>query len=296
MSVYKKNTSGRYYVRVRVPEHGVKDFLIPLDRNVRNASGKAKPLRKWLEKATPGPSAGTAGPSADTAGPSAGTAGPASPNKIGFTKTHYETPTSKLPIYKKNSSGRFHVYVKGNKKPFQAFSMEKHVRNTRTGVVKSLRNHAKGAPTTASTPEYVFTPYSTTNGHPIFKKGSAYYFIHIGKYSRFAQHREAVNASGLKQSLADHLKGKRPSHSSAPPPPRAAPVNVNYNAIYKRNIERSSLAKIRRYAQNWLGKTIPPNAPYKRIAFIIHPNKGNRTNAVNQAKRTTLFKYLSQFK
>lgn len=157
-------------------------------------------------------------------------AAPMSPNKTGFTKTHYETPTSKCPIYTKNASGRFFVYMKTNKKPFHAFSMEKHVRNVRTGEVKSLH---------------------------------------------------------------DHVKGPRapPKKPAAKPPPREV---VNYDALFMRNKAPPTHAKVRRYAMLWLAKNIPADASYKRIALIVHPDKGNRTNSVNQAKRTTLFKYLSR--
>jgi hypothetical protein len=56
------------------------------------------------------------------------------------------------------------------------------------------------------------------------------------------------------------------------------------------------MAKIRRYARNWLGKNIAANASYKRAALIIHPDKGNRLNTVNQAKRVALFKLLGGLK
>jgi hypothetical protein len=240
------------------------------------------------------------------AGPS--TAAPSSPNKTGYTKTHYETPTAKQPIYKKNSTGRFHVYMRGNaKKPFHAFSMEKLVRNTRTGFVYTLKEHIKSA-TTGS--EYTQTQYKTSSGHRLFKKGQTYYYKMGEVYIRYTQDRNAFNSNGVKQPLRNHLKGKKPyappppppkpTPKPAPPPPKPTPAPssgmVNYDALYKRNKSMSSLAKIRRYARNWLGKNIPANASYKRIALVIHPNKGNRTNKINQAKRTALFKYLSQLK
>ena len=86
-----------------------------------------------------------------------------------------------------------------------------------------------------------------------------------------------------------------------PPPPRRAPspprsAVVNYNNILKRNTSRLNMAKISRYARVWLGKNVPANASYKRAALIIHPDKGNRTNATNQLKRVALFKLLGGLK
>jgi len=84
-----------------------------------------------------------------------------------------------------------------------------------------------------------------------------------------------------------------PAGRAAPPPPRPAPPPMqNYNAILKANRSALTMAKIRRYARNWLGKNLPVDASYKRAAMVVHPNKGNRTNAINQAKRDALFKLL----
>ena len=74
------------------------------------------------------------------------------------------------------------------------------------------------------------------------------------------------------------------------------PVEVNYNKILKNNRARLNMDKIRRYSKQWLGKNIPVGMGAKRAALIIHPNKGNRTNKVNQAKRTALVKLLLQLK
>ncbi len=79
--------------------------------------------------------------------------------------------------------------------------------------------------------------------------------------------------------------------SAAPPV-----VEVNYNKILQRNKSRLDMDKIRRYSKLWLGKNIPVGMGAKRAALIVHPNKGNRTNKVNQAKRTALVKLLLQLK
>ena len=86
-----------------------------------------------------------------------------------------------------------------------------------------------------------------------------------------------------------------------PPPPRRAPspprsAVANYEAMLKQNTSRLNMPKISRYARVWLGKNVPANASYKRAALIIHPDKGNRLNAVNQAKRVALFKLLGGLK
>lgn len=69
-------------------------------------------------------------------------------------------------------------------------------------------------------------------------------------------------------------------------------AQANYNKILSNNKTRTETNKVRHYAKLWLDKNLPSNATYKNIAIAIHPNKGNRGNANNQAKRTALFKIL----
>jgi len=54
--------------------------------------------------------------------------------------------------------------------------------------------------------------------------------------------------------------------------------------------------KVRHYTKLWLNKSLPTNSTYKDFALAIHPNKGNRNHANNQAKRTAIFKLLSSLK
>ena len=220
-SIYKKESSGRYYARTRVPSGRNADYSITLNHLVRNASGTVKPLRSWLSTSPP----------RRRRAPSP----PASPawTSMGYVRTVYETIGTKKRVYKKN--GKYYYSTSAS------------------GIVEVLPS----------------TRVKDTR---------------TGDYGFFAD-----------------LKKKKSKPPPPPPPPRRAPspprsTVINYNALFKRNTERTSLSKIRRLAKNWLGKNVPADASYKRIALIIHPDKGDRMNPTNQAKRTTLFKYLSQIK
>jgi len=286
LSIYKKNATGRYYVRLRVPERGRTDGTITLDRKVRNASGTVKTLKEWLKGA---PSA-SAGPSANN----------------GYTRTQYKSSTGN-PIFKK---GRFYYYKSGDK--YIRFTQDRNAVNS-TGRKQTLEDWLKGKKPTSPPPPrsapppnhntwtrmgYQKTVYELVDGRRIYKKSNRYWYAGDNGtiYQVGPTHRVKDTRTG-EIGRFDFIKAKSNARKSSAASARpAASGVVNYEALYKRNLTRSNLAKIRRYAKNWLGKNIPANASYKRIALVIHPNKGNRTNATNQAKRTALFKYLSQMK
>lgn len=73
-------------------------------------------------------------------------------------------------------------------------------------------------------------------------------------------------------------------------------VQANYNRILSNDKVRSGMNKVRHYTKLWLNKSLPTNSTYKDFALAIHPNKGNRNHANNQAKRTAIFKLLSSLK
>lgn len=73
-------------------------------------------------------------------------------------------------------------------------------------------------------------------------------------------------------------------------------VQANYNRILSNDNTRSGMNKVRHYTKLWLNKSLPTNSTYKDFALAIHPNKGNRNHANNQAKRTAIFKLLSSLK
>ena len=73
-------------------------------------------------------------------------------------------------------------------------------------------------------------------------------------------------------------------------------VQANYNRILSNDNTRSGMNKVRHYTKLWLNKSLPTNSTYKDFALVIHPNKGNRNHANNQAKRTAIFKLLSSLK
>jgi hypothetical protein len=70
----------------------------------------------------------------------------------------------------------------------------------------------------------------------------------------------------------------------------------NYNKIISNNKTPPSMNKVIKYTKLWLNRNIPKTSTYKNVALIIHPDKGNRTHANNQAKRVALFKLLGQTK
>jgi hypothetical protein len=73
-------------------------------------------------------------------------------------------------------------------------------------------------------------------------------------------------------------------------------AQANYNRILSNDKNRTGMNKVRHYAKVWLNKNLPANSTYKSASLVIHPNKGNRNHANNQAKRTALFKLLSTLK
>ena len=77
---------------------------------------------------------------------------------------------------------------------------------------------------------------------------------------------------------------------------RRKTAQANYNQILSNNKTHTGMNKVRHYTKLWLNKNLPVSATYKNAALIVHPNKGNRTHANNQAKRTALFKFLTSLK
>jgi hypothetical protein len=75
-----------------------------------------------------------------------------------------------------------------------------------------------------------------------------------------------------------------------------AKVQANYQQILKNDTSQLNMAKIRRYAKNWLGLNLNRNANWKAASLLVHPNKGNRTHANNQAKRNALFKLVMTYR
>ena len=75
-----------------------------------------------------------------------------------------------------------------------------------------------------------------------------------------------------------------------------AKVQANYQKILKNDTSLLNMAKIRRYAKNWLGLNLNSNANWKAASLLVHPNKGNRTHANNQAKRNALFKLVMTYR
>jgi len=73
-------------------------------------------------------------------------------------------------------------------------------------------------------------------------------------------------------------------------------AQANYNKILANDKTRTGMNKVRYYAKLWLNKNLTANSTYKTIALNIHPDKGKRNHANDQAKRTALFKLLSTLK
>lgn len=67
----------------------------------------------------------------------------------------------------------------------------------------------------------------------------------------------------------------------------------DYDRILRANT-RSNGTKLRDYAKKWLGVPVGfiTQHTYKKLLLKIHPNRGNRSNTVNQAKRTALIRLL----
>lgn len=70
---------------------------------------------------------------------------PASPGVPGFIKTPYVRLPDSLPIYKKVASGRYYIRYLGDG-GLSTISLDySQIRNTRNGIVRSLRNHVRHA-------------------------------------------------------------------------------------------------------------------------------------------------------
>ena len=100
--------------------------------------------------------------------------------------------------------------------------------------------------------------------------------------------RKAANEAARKAGNEDARKAGNEAARKA--------VQANYNRILSNDKVRSGMNKVRHYTKLWLNKSLPTNSTYKDFALAIHPNKGNRNHANNQAKRTAIFKLLSSLK
>jgi len=100
--------------------------------------------------------------------------------------------------------------------------------------------------------------------------------------------RKAANEAARKAGNEDARKAGNEDARKA--------VQANYNRILSNDKVRSGMNKVRHYTKLWLNKSLPTNSTYKDFALAIHPNKGNRNHANNQAKRTAIFKLLSSLK
>jgi len=101
-----------------------------------------------------------------------------------------------------------------------------------------------------------------------------------------------MDQSGIMKRRANSATAARQAANEAA---RKA-VQANYNRILSNDNTRSGMNKVRHYTKLWLNKSLPTNSTYKDFALAIHPNKGNRNHANNQAKRTAIFKLLSSLK
>ena len=101
-----------------------------------------------------------------------------------------------------------------------------------------------------------------------------------------------MNQSGIMKRRANAAAAARKAANEAA---RKAAL-ANYNKILSNDKVRSGMNKVRHYTKLWLNKSLPTNSTYKDFALVIHPNKGIRNHANNQAKRTAIFKLLSSLK
>ena len=253
----------------------------------------------------------------------------ATPPKPGYTKTPYTNVLSGLSVYRKESSGRHHVRgppAANGKEPYGSISLDHRVRNA-SGTIKKLRewlgkDRTKKPRTSAAPPrspnypghrKTLFKARIMAFNYRVYKERSSgqYKYFRQGTFHLTRPNNSWVSPSGEVKTAREWLPSVFTRRAPPPPPPRRAPpppppprrapspprsAVVNYEAMLKRNTSRLDMAKIRRYARNWLGKNIAANASYKRAALVIHPDKGVRTNAVNQAKRVALFKLLGGLK
>jgi hypothetical protein len=108
--------------------------------------------------------------------------------------------------------------------------------------------------------------------------------------------RKAANEAARKAANEDARKAVNEDARKAANEDARKAVQANYNRILSNDKVRSGMNKVRHYTKLWLNKSLPTNSTYKDFALAIHPNKGNRNHANNQAKRTAIFKLLSSLK
>ena len=144
-------------------------------------------------------------------------------------------------------------------------------------------------PTARQTAKYA--KYGTTiRPHPGMK-------IHLAEMlNTIRAHRKPVNygrmwmeKSGVMTRRAETAKARANAEARAK-------VQKNYEKILKNDTSRLNMAKIRRYAKNWLGLNLNSNANWKAASMLVHPNKGNQMHANNQAKRSALFKLVMTYR
>lgn len=102
LSVYLKESSGRYHVRGPPRANGKEPYgSISLEHRVRNASGTIKTLKEWLGKAPKKPRAKKTAP-------------PTSPNYPGYIKSLFKAqlPEGFFRVYRRQSDG-IYMYRKG---------------------------------------------------------------------------------------------------------------------------------------------------------------------------------------
>lgn len=241
--------------------------------------------------------------------PPSGDRATGSPPIPGFSKTPYKNVSTGASVYKKTVSGRF--YMRSGDK-LTSTHLDRTVKNA-SGRVKTLREwfgkskpKSRAAPRTPNFPGYNKMGFKARNAssgmyHRMYESRSNGYFRYYrdGVFHLVRPDTTLLGNSGRVKTAREwfpdvFVRRAPPPPRRAPPPPRSDVVN--YDAMLKRNTTRLDMAKIRRYAKNWLDKNVPADASYKRAALIIHPDKGNRTNPVNQAKRVALFKLLGGLK
>jgi len=131
-------------------------------------------------------------------------------------------------------------------------------------------------------------------GHPgmAVKFGEILSSIRKPRVSALKYGKVWMDQSGIMKRRANAATAARKAANEAT---RKA-VQANYNRILSNDNTRSGMNKVRHYTKLWLNKSLPTNSTYKDFALAIHPNKGNRNHANNQAKRTAIFKLLSSLK
>jgi hypothetical protein len=144
-------------------------------------------------------------------------------------------------------------------------------------------------PTARQTAKYA--KYGTTiSPHPGMK-------IHLAEMLKtIRSRRKPVNygrmwmeKSGVMTRRAEAAKARANAEARAK-------VQANYQQILKNDTSQLNMAKIRRYTKNWLGINLNKNANWKAASLLVHPNKGNRAHANNQAKRNALFKLIISYR